>query len=51
MLSLRRIEIMGDDALWQFRLKLVSGTHDMPPWSLVRAAVKKILGINSKNGK
>lgn len=41
--ALHRTEIKGDDALWQFRLKLVSGTHDMPPWSMPRAALKKLL--------
>ena len=39
-LALRRIEIMGTDALWQFRLKLRTGTHDMPPWSMARAWVR-----------
>ena len=50
MLSLRRVEIRGDDALWQFRVKLVIGTNDVPPWSLARTAVKKILGIDRKTG-
>lgn len=43
LLALRRTEIQGSDALWQFRLKLHSGTHDMPPWSVPRAAAKKVL--------
>ena len=50
MLSLRRVEIRGDDALWQFRVKLIIGTNDVPPWSLARTAVKKILGIDRKTG-
>lgn len=41
--ALQRTEIKGDDALWQFKLKLVFGTHDMPPWSIPRATLKEIL--------
>jgi len=48
LFSLRRIEIMGNDALWQFRLKLKTGTHDMPPWSLMRAKVKACLGMGRR---
>jgi peptidoglycan/xylan/chitin deacetylase (PgdA/CDA1 family) len=43
LLALRRTEIRGTDALWQFGLKLRSATHDMPPWSIPRAAAKRIL--------
>lgn len=43
LFSLHRTEVKGSDALWQFKLKLRSGTHDMPPWSMPRAALKGLL--------
>lgn len=41
--AIKRVEVLGSDSLWQFRLKLHSGTNDMPPWSVPRAAVKQAL--------
>lgn len=41
--ALRRTEVQGTDALWQFSMKLRSGTHDMPPWSLPRSVAKRML--------
>lgn len=43
LFSLRRTEVKGRDSLWQFKLKLHSGTHDMPPWSIPRAAIRNLL--------
>lgn len=43
LFALRRTEVMGGDALWQFRLKLRAGTHDMPPWSLLRSTARRTL--------
>ena len=40
-LRIERTEIMGDDSMWQFRGKLCIGTHDMPPWSIPRRALKR----------
>lgn len=40
---LRRSEIKGSDALWQFRLKLSLATNDMPPISDVRQLVRQTL--------
>lgn len=40
---LHRTEIRGDESPWQFALKLRIGTHDMPPWSLMRRFVKGLL--------
>jgi peptidoglycan/xylan/chitin deacetylase (PgdA/CDA1 family) len=42
--ALRRTEIRGDDSMWQFCAKLLSGTHDMPPWSLARATARRMIG-------
>lgn len=41
--ALKRVEVMGGDSLWQFRLKLLSGTHDMPPWSVPRSLAGRTL--------
>jgi len=40
---LRRSEIKGSDAPWQFRLKLRFATNDMPPVSEVRRWVRQLL--------
>lgn len=49
--AIKRVEVMGADRLWQFRLKLRSGTNDMPPWSVPRAAVKRTLqGLGVMSG-
>ncbi len=40
---LRRSEIKGSDAPWQFRLKLRFGTKDMPPISEMRSWVRKTI--------
>jgi hypothetical protein len=39
---LRRSEIKGNDAPWQFRLKLSFGTNDMPPTSDLRRILRQI---------
>jgi len=39
---LRRSEIMGSDAPWQFRLKLKFATNDMPPISAIRSLVRPV---------
>lgn len=50
--AINRVEVMGADSLLQFRLKLHSGTHDMPPWSVPRAAVKRALqGLGMMPGR
>lgn len=41
--AIKRVEVMGGDSLLQFRLKLRTGTNDMPPWSVPRAAAKRAL--------
>ncbi|MBN8507169.1 MAG: polysaccharide deacetylase family protein [Burkholderiales bacterium] len=41
--ALHRTEIMGGDSLVQFKFKLRIGSHDMPPWSLARAAARRWL--------
>jgi peptidoglycan/xylan/chitin deacetylase (PgdA/CDA1 family) len=41
--ALHRTEIMGDDSLLQFKLKLRIGSHDMPPWSMARSAARRWL--------
>jgi len=46
---LQRTEIKGGDALWQFRLKLHAGTHDMPPWSVLRSAARRTLRASLPN--
>lgn len=38
--ALHRTEVRGTDSLLQFALKLRLGTHDMPPWSFVRAQAR-----------
>lgn len=40
---LRRSEIKGSDAPWQFRLKLNFATNDMPPVSDVRYRIRQLL--------
>ena len=40
---LRRTEIKGSDAPWQFRLKLRFATNEMPPKPPVRSFLRKIL--------
>jgi peptidoglycan/xylan/chitin deacetylase (PgdA/CDA1 family) len=40
---LRRAEIKGGDAPWQFRLKLRFATSDMPPMPPVRSTLRKLL--------
>jgi peptidoglycan/xylan/chitin deacetylase (PgdA/CDA1 family) len=44
--ALRRTEIRGDDAFWQFCAKLRSATHDMPPWSLARATARRLIAAS-----
>jgi len=41
---LRRVEVCGQDSLWQFRMKLWLATKDMPPYSLVKNIGRRILG-------
>lgn len=41
---LRRTEIKGSDAPWQFRLKLRFATNDMPPISDARRLARDVLG-------
>ncbi|SFD95277.1 polysaccharide deacetylase family protein [Nitrosomonas sp. Nm166] len=46
---LRRSEIKGSDAPWQFRLKLNFATNDMPPVSDVRYRVRQLLKNESND--
>jgi len=41
---LRRVEIHGQDSLWQFRMKLRLATKDMPPYSLIKNMGRRIWG-------
>jgi peptidoglycan/xylan/chitin deacetylase (PgdA/CDA1 family) len=43
---LRRTEIKGGDAPWQFRMKLRFATHDMPPRPPVRSTLRKFLSTS-----
>jgi peptidoglycan/xylan/chitin deacetylase (PgdA/CDA1 family) len=40
---LRRVEVFGSDAFWQFKGKVRLGTRDMPPLSLGKQIVKRAL--------
>ena len=42
---LHRTEIKGNDAPWQFRLKLRLATHDIPPRPPIRSTIRKLLSL------
>jgi len=44
-LRLPRVSIDGDEQPWQVRGKVRLGTNDMPPWSLVKRPVRRLLGL------
>lgn len=49
-LLLPRVSIFGDERPWQVRGKVRLGTNDMPPWSLVKQPVRRLLGSRTAAG-
>ncbi len=47
-LLLPRVSIDGDERPWQMRGKVRLGTSDMPPWSLVKRPVRRLLGLGRR---